>query len=308
MTAARAVLAAPLLLAALAGGAPAQPASPPASASGLDAFVVAHPDDWQLFMGDVAIDAIRAGRRTLFVYLTAGDAGQPARYWRARERGALASVALALGAPPPDSSAEGAGPPPGCADTAIAGRAARRCRAGVATSVFLRLPDGNMAGEGFASTGAVSLARLAAGGAAMAPLEGAGAYADWPAVVAAVAAVLDAEAAAAGGDVRVHASAPDSGFNPRDHSDHRAAGRLAAAVAAGRGWTLRQYAGYSTAGWPTNLSVERYAAKAALFLAYDRTRLLADPAWSAYAEAPASYSAWLSRTYVRPEGFTGRSP
>jgi hypothetical protein len=58
-------------------------------------FLVAHADYWQLFMGDVASRFIRERRPAVFIYTTAGDAGRPAPYWRAREKGALASVRVA---------------------------------------------------------------------------------------------------------------------------------------------------------------------------------------------------------------------
>lgn len=306
-------LAMPLLLSFVLGGCAGRLTSEPAQGAGkLEAFVGAHPDDWQLFMGDVAYRAVRGGTRTVFLYTTAGDAGRSAAYWLARERGALASVGFALGLAPPDSASADVGDRliAGCADTLIEGRSVRRCRLATTASYFLRLPDGNLGGEGFAATGLRSLARIAAGsGPPLSPLEGEGSYSDMDAVGAVVAAVLRFEATAARatpGQVRVHATDPDTVFNPNDHADHRATGRVAAVLTRANGWTLVQYAGYSTAQWPTNLDAERFAQKAGLFMAYDRARVIADPAWSAYAEAPPSYSAWLSRTYVRPSDFSGR--
>jgi LmbE family N-acetylglucosaminyl deacetylase len=287
------------------------PEASPASGQ-FEAFIGAHADDWPLFMGDVALRAVRNGTRTAFVYTTAGDAGRSSAYWLARERGALASVGFALGLAPPDSAGGGLRDPltAACADTLVEGRSVRRCRLGTTVSYYLRLPDGNLAGEGFAATGGRSLARLAAGsGSPLTPLQGNGSYADLQAVISVVSAVLRVEAAAAratGARVRVHATDPDTAFNPRDHADHRVTGRVTAALARANGWTLVQYAGYSIAQWPTNLSAERFAEKAGLFMAYDRARVVADPAWSAYAEHPFSYSAWLSRTYTRPHDFGGR--
>lgn len=303
-----------LLVAMLSGCASRLPPTPAPLAGQLDAFVLAHQDDWQLFMGDVAWRAIRAGSRTVFVYTTGGDAGRPAPYWEAREQGALASVAVALGVAPPDTVGEVGG---GrfrveCADSMFAGHAVRRCQLGTSVSYFLHLPDGNLNGEGFPATGGLSLMQLANGIAApVATLDGKGSFRSWQDLANVVGAVLKVEASAArasGIQVRIHATDPDTAFNPRDHADHRATGRLAAAIANANEWTLMRYAGYSTARWPTNLSADQFAEKTALFMAYDRARLLANPEWSAYAELPQYYSAWLSRTYTRPMGFTGRSP
>ena len=57
-------------------------------------FIQAHQDDWQLCMASKAYDdLIEQKDKTLFIYLTAGDASNPDdRHWKAREMGARASV------------------------------------------------------------------------------------------------------------------------------------------------------------------------------------------------------------------------
>jgi len=290
---------------ALAVGWGGRPAVAGPAAAPLEVFVVAHADDWQLFMGDVAARALRSGRPTIFVYTTAGDGGRSAAYWLAREQGALTSVRVALGAAPPSDE------PVACADTRVEGRSVRRCRLGTTASYFLRLPDGNARGQGFAATGERSLSGLSAGATVtLAPLEGEGAYAGWGDLVRVVAAIVRQEASgagAAGESVRLHAPDPDPAFNPWDHADHRATGQLAAEIARGGGYALTRYAGYSTADWPENLSEAQVSDKARLFMAYGGATALDDPEWSAYAKAPRLYSAWLWRTYVRPADFPGHS-
>src|SRR5260370_1371414 len=61
-----------------------------------DVFVVAHEDDWQLFMGDIVGKRIRAGHSATFVYLTDGDDGRDSLYWQTRERAALQSTRVAI--------------------------------------------------------------------------------------------------------------------------------------------------------------------------------------------------------------------
>lgn len=291
---------------------PPAPGTLLAPAGHVEVFLVAHEDDWQLFMGDVAWRAIRSGSRTAFIYLTGGDAGRAAPYWEAREAGGLASVAVALGMAPPDSAGGGHRPfGIECGDSTFARHAVRRCQLGSSVSYFLRLPDGNLNGEGFPATGRWSLVRFANGVAApVTTLDGKDAYDSWRELQGVVETILKVEASAAhasGAQVRIHMTDPDTAFNPRDHADHRATGNLAAGIAQANQWTPVRYAGYSTAQWPTNLGADRFAEKAALFMAYDRPRVLANPEWSAYAEVPRYYSAWLSRTYIRPPGFEGRS-
>ena len=70
-----------------------------------DVFVVAHQDDWQLFMGDVVAKQIKAGDSVTFIYLTAGDDGRDSVYWQTRERAALQSTRLAIGVSATDSAA-----------------------------------------------------------------------------------------------------------------------------------------------------------------------------------------------------------
>src|SRR3982751_2045931 len=64
-----------------------------------DVFVVAHQDDWQVFMGDVATRILRSGSPATFIYLTAGDDGRDSLYWQTRERAALHSTQIAMGRP-----------------------------------------------------------------------------------------------------------------------------------------------------------------------------------------------------------------
>jgi LmbE family N-acetylglucosaminyl deacetylase len=270
----------------------------------LEAFVVAHPDDWQLFMGDVAVRAVRSGAPVVFMVLTAGDAGRPVNYWGARERGAIASMLVARGEMPSDSAARFTASvrPAMCAAASVSGQRVHRCALGNTVSYFLRLPDGNLDATGFAATGRIGLTQLERGTTpSLGGLDGGARVGSWATLAALVGDVLQLEATRARVPalaVRVHAQDPDSVRNPDDHADHRAAARLMATVATDRTWGLTQYADYSVSTRPVNLSADAFAAKAAVFLAYDRTRILADSALSAYAESPRDYSAWLSRTYA----------
>ena len=107
-----------------------------------DVVLVAHQDDWQLFMGDALGDRQRFSTRTIFVYLTAGDDGRDSSYWRTRERAALASTQLELAWP--DSAARN------CGFGMVARHSIWRCGSGRVESYFLRLPDGRRNGRGFA--------------------------------------------------------------------------------------------------------------------------------------------------------------
>src|SRR5687767_880804 len=70
----------------------------------LDAVIVGHQDDWQLFMRDVVARRGQTGGPVIFVYLAAGDDGRDSVYWIARERAALASTRVAVGVAVTDSA------------------------------------------------------------------------------------------------------------------------------------------------------------------------------------------------------------
>src|SRR5882757_10518918 len=70
-----------------------------------DVVIVAHQDDWQLFMGDVVAARMKAGDSVTFVYLTAGDDGRDSVYWQTRELAAMRSIRVAIATSAADSAA-----------------------------------------------------------------------------------------------------------------------------------------------------------------------------------------------------------
>ena len=102
-----------------------------------------------------------------------------------------------------------------------------------------------------------------------------------------------------GSPITLHANDPNVAVNPRDHSDHRMAGLVAADLKKKGDWRLIYYVGYALVARPDNRSIAQVRQKTALFLAYDREMLLVNRAWSAYSEHPAFYSACMLRTYAR---------
>ncbi|MEA2551954.1 MAG: hypothetical protein QOJ65_130, partial [Fimbriimonadaceae bacterium] len=112
------------------------------SNSPVDVVVVAHQDDWQLFMGDVVARQIRSGKPVVFIYLTAGDDGREPLYWATRERAALESTRAAIGLAATDSAGSH------CSTANTLRHAMRRCTILNTASYFLRLPDGRRNGVG----------------------------------------------------------------------------------------------------------------------------------------------------------------
>src|SRR4051794_39951989 len=60
-------------------------------------YVVAHADDWQLFMQPNAYnDLMDPGSKVVFIITTAGDAGGTKAYWDAREEGCKSSIRFCM--------------------------------------------------------------------------------------------------------------------------------------------------------------------------------------------------------------------
>ncbi|KAB8234024.1 GlcNAc-PI de-N-acetylase-domain-containing protein [Aspergillus alliaceus] len=115
--------------------------------------IVAHQDDDLLFMSPDLLNDVRSGRAVRTVFLTAGDAGNGEGYWTGRQAGSLATYARI--AKVDNDWEEG--------DAGIEGFDIPVYSLSAKPQIelaFLHIPDGNMDGSGFASTGSVSLQKL----------------------------------------------------------------------------------------------------------------------------------------------------
>ena len=277
------------LLTLVSGFHPEQTSTTPARPT--DVFLIAHQDDWQLFMGDVVFKGVRRGNQSIFVYLTAGDENPAVEYWRTRERAALQSTRLAAGA--------GLDSIVTCAIVPVLTHAVQRCAIANTTSYFLRLPDGRRDGSGFGHNAFQSLRKLHAGRiSAVRAVDTSATYGGWSDLVATIEEIIRRERVA-GSPVTIHANDPNAAINPGDHSDHQIAGLVATAMRARAPAEVIYYVGYALGARPDNRTRAQTREKSALFLAYDREMLIANRAWSTYAERPRFYSMCMLRTYAR---------
>lgn len=255
-------------------------------------YIVAHQDDWQLFMGDDVAVAVGDGTAATFIYLTAGDDGRDSTYWLTREQAALESTRIASGA-------YARGKATTCDRTRVTVHVIRRCSVGNTTSFFLRLPDGRRNGAGFARDGHQSLRKLRRKRiTSLNAVDRSTVYANWPDLVATV----DELAGAASTYSRpvLYSTDPSITINPHDHFDHRIAGLLVEEVRKRHDWPARYYVGYALASRAANRPAQLAQLKTAVFRAYDDVMIRANPAWSAYAEHPTFYAECMQRTYSRP--------
>ena len=204
-------------------GLPREPS--PAPSPAVSVFVVAHPDDWQLFMNPAAFHAMNeAHEKAVFVHVSAGDAGkvlggEPTPYYLAREEGALrairfmanaANATAALGADSRPEAVERAGH-----------KIARHAYANAAV-YFLRIHDGNIVNGDDYQQHPMALERLRSGTSAETKaIDDSARYAGWSDFVATLEAVVRSEHAP-GAALNLHIAELDEGRNPGDHIDHRA--------------------------------------------------------------------------------------
>jgi hypothetical protein len=134
---------------------PASPARLPGALCpvGTTVGVFAHEDDDLLFANPAIAGRIARGACVVTIYLSAGDAGQPAPYWVGREAGSRAAYAAMAGVP--DRWVRRARSVGGRQVATFLLRAEPRI-----SLAFLRLPDGLNRGTGFPATGNVSLYQL----------------------------------------------------------------------------------------------------------------------------------------------------
>lgn len=264
-----------------------------ATGTNRDVFVVAHQDDWQLFMGDVVAKQIRAGDSATFIYLTAGDDGRDSAYWLTRERAALRSTHLAIGTDAADSAAVR------CSTIEVLQHSIQKCVIARTESYFLRLPDGKRNGAGFARHDFQSLRRLRGKKiTSITAIDGSTRYRGWEDLVATVSKLIGSSSTTR--DNAIHASDPSIAANPHDHFDHRMAGLLVEDLRKRERWANTQYyIGYALASRAANRSPDQAREKTAIFLAYDNEMKRVDKRWSAYSEHPTFYGECMLRTYAR---------
>lgn len=244
-------------------------------------YVAAHPDDIQLFIGNqAAADASSSSVRTVWIIVTAGDAGRDTNWWQAREAGALASMERAAGFVP------GAFPS-GCYHTTdkptINGHTVVRHKlidgsANVRSVMYLlRLPDGNVDGSGFASASYESLLKLMNSTiSTIHAVDGLATYTGISDVMYTLDAIMTSERNATNPSVHPWLNANEySGMrntndSTEDHTDHRVLGSVLASFAYYNGYNRLWWKSYTVQSDPnkTVLSGSDYTNKVNLFEAY----------------------------------------
>jgi hypothetical protein len=267
-------------------------------------YFAAHEDDWQLFMNPAAFeDVAKEKTKTVFVHVTAGDAGlgmgtggRRHPLYRARENGADTAIRF-MATRDYETPCEKV-----VARLNFNGHIIERASYRNAVAYFLRLPDGNPAGTGYPQTGFQSLKRLATGANdRLGAIDGSAVYRGWNDLVATLKAIIDFERGQAA-TVKLNVPELDPAINPDDHSDHLMTAR-AALDAAGDLTCARRlhYVNYASARLPENLTAQQRDMESSVFavtlagvLALDHT-----VAWHRYDRS------YVGRSYFRVEENAG---
>jgi hypothetical protein len=260
-------------------------------------YFVAHEDDWQLFMNPSAFyDVLDAATKTVFIHLTAGDAGLGTNtggrkhpYYAARETGAENAIRFMADSDnraPDDTQVS---------TPAFNDRQIRRVSYRNTVAYFLRLPDGSPEGDGYADTGDQSLRRLAqAQIRALTAVDGSASYSGWSDLTSTLRAIIELERGQA---PTIHLNLPevDTRLNPGDHPDHYMTGQAALAATEGLSAHRVHYVGYSSAKSPENLSAKDRDMKCAVYAVTGAGLLALDHpiSWRHYDES------YAGRSYFR---------
>jgi hypothetical protein len=276
------------------------------AASSTSFYVVAHEDDWQLFMGlNAALDVPAPDSKTVFVHTTAGDAGlgtgtggTPVPYYLARESEALGAIRFLA-----NLGVVGAGPNGVVSIVAINGKNLHRVAYKNTVAYFLRLPDGNInGGRGYPSTGNQSLLLLASGSIPqISAIDGSASYFGWADLVETLRGILVYEAQGSP-DVWINVPDTDPLVNPNDHPDHIYTGRaMLDAIVPLRCVNAALFTGYVSATMPINLGASEVMLQTGLWAV--TTSALTDSyqlsAWDS------GHNSFVGRQYFRILGGTG---
>lgn len=247
---------------------------------------VAHPDDDLLFLSPDLLHAIQAGGNVRTVYLTAGDAGQHASsYWQDRESGVRAAYAEMAGVANSWTQS----------DAGVTGHPIPVFTLTDQRNVslaFMRLPDGDVNGSGFASNGYQSLQGLWTGSTAIIEaVDRSSSYtlSTLTSTLAYLIASFQPE----------HVNTQDyrRTYGDGDHSDHHTVGYLTRSAMGHCNSSVAfiGYEGYPVVPLPANVSDADQKAKQSAFLAYAQHDKLV---WDLLAKgASTPYDSWLVRQY-----------
>jgi len=230
-------------------------------------YFAAHEDDWQLFMNPSAFEDVMGGAaKTVFVHLTAGDAGlgiglggRKHPFYLARENGAEAAIRFM-------ADADAAPGERSAASMSFNGHDIYRVSYRNTVGYFLRVPDGHWSGAGYYETGFESLKRLSNGeNDVLRAVDGSTTYRGWDDLVTTLKAIIAFERGHAA-LVQLNVAETDTRINPKDHSDHLMTAKAALDAVKDVPCVRRVfYVDYASSQLPQNLDAQKRDMESSVF-------------------------------------------
>jgi hypothetical protein len=237
-------------------------------------YIVAHQDDWQLFMNpEVSADLGDKECRTIIIHTTAGDAGDGRHYWEAREKAAIDSVIFRLSSDSLIERNEGVWIN---GDKRISFTEINNC-----ILYFLRLPDGAYDGSGFGQYGNQSLEKFRRSGQeAIISVDQQNKYGTWNELTHTLDHIIGHELGShiggnGGALVCLNFPEPDPLLNPDDHNDHFNTALLLQGTAAYEKYRKRAFVHYHIRDYDNFLSGPELFWKTGMFSVYHQSLLTA---------------------------------
>lgn len=247
-------------------------------------YVVAHADDWQLFMQpNVYNDLVAPYSKVVFIITTAGDAGFSETYWTSREEGSKSSLRFCLA--------------PLAALSESSGTREFNCHnincwsVNNSTCYFLRLPDGNLNGNGFDAHRYQTLSSLRTRQiSTITTIDNSTTYHSWSDFYTTLEAIIRYESDGIS-NTWINYLNPDTGTNPNDHPDHIATGQAIQAMTILPGLRQALFVGYSVNNVSENMNGTDLFWKAGMFAAYEKA-VFDNSGYSTLQESIHTYLRW----------------
>jgi hypothetical protein len=249
-------------------------------------YIQGSANDWQLFMSSKVMADLQAGGKIVIVTLTAGDEGNGTNafnssavpYYMAREMGAVNAEKFSwdILQTNPNTSAV-----PAIQAVTINTHPLKKYVYNNVVSYFLRLPDGNSNGNGFAATLNKSLKKFkTAAISSIAAIDGSTTYTSWADLTNTIAAIITTERGA-NTQVWMNTGSLDSTNatstlnNSGDHSDHYYAAAAAQDAVSALPWVgINVFINNRSSLLAANLTATNLQNASALFTAADWTLVL----------------------------------
>ncbi len=226
-------------------------------------YIVAHADDWQLFMcPNVYNDIVAQQSKVIIIITTAGDAGLGEKFWKAREEGTKSSLEFCLSASGKFLSSGGV--------KIFNEHSVNYWKINNATVYFLRLPDGGLDGNGFEASNFQSLSKLRSENIhSITATDHSTTYKNWQDFFTTLEKIIDDESNGIEKKWLNYIN-PDATKNLNDHADHIATGHALQSMNIISQMQQALYTGYTVSSTNKKLNNAELFWKAGMFAAYHK--------------------------------------